>query len=91
MKKKMIKEGLLDEKGKANERTPVDWQSKYKDFTHYGQQSSNGAEAGTQAPSAAVAAEAGDAAPLQEEGSEGLERKKKKKKRKKESSDDEDD
>lgn len=34
-----MKEGLLSEKGKPNEKTPTDWFSKYKEFTHYGQQS----------------------------------------------------
>lgn len=34
-----MKEGLLSEKGKPNEKTPADWFSKYKEFTHYGQQS----------------------------------------------------
>lgn len=36
LKKKMMKEGLLDEKGKPNDRTPSDWHTKYREFTHYG-------------------------------------------------------
>lgn len=34
-----MKEGLLNEKGKPNEKTPSDWFGKYKEFTHYGQES----------------------------------------------------
>lgn len=34
-----MKEGLLSEKGKPNEKTPTDWFSKYHEFTHYGQES----------------------------------------------------
>ncbi|XP_015783729.1 H/ACA ribonucleoprotein complex subunit 4-like [Tetranychus urticae] len=34
LKKKMIKEGLLDSKGKPNDKTPKDWQ---KTYDHYGQ------------------------------------------------------
>jgi hypothetical protein len=34
----MIKEGLLDAKGKPNEKTPKDWQTNYKNYTHYGEQ-----------------------------------------------------
>lgn len=33
-KKKMIKAGLLDKHGKANDKTPADWQAKYKDLTN---------------------------------------------------------
>lgn len=36
LKKKLMKEGLLDEKGKPTDKTPTDWFTKYKEFTHYG-------------------------------------------------------
>jgi len=42
LKKKLMKEGLLDEKGKPNDKTPSDWYVRYKEFNHYGQTSSNG-------------------------------------------------
>ena len=32
MKKKMIKEGLLDKFGKPNENTPADWFEGYKEY-----------------------------------------------------------
>lgn len=37
-----MKEGLLDEKGKPNDKTPSDWYVRYKEFNHYGQTSPNG-------------------------------------------------
>ena len=33
-KKDMIRSGLLDKHGKVNEKTPVGWQSSYKDFRY---------------------------------------------------------
>ena len=47
LKKKLMKEGLLDEKGKPNDKTPSDWHSRYKEFTHYGPKSSNGQPSST--------------------------------------------
>jgi len=32
MKKKMVKEGLLDQRGKANEKTPKSWSGSYTDY-----------------------------------------------------------
>lgn len=81
LKKKMMKEGLLDEKGKPNERTPSDWHSKYKEFTHYGK-SPNG--------TGAAEGPAGDqqaSEPAAEQAETGAEKKKKKKKRKDEADD----
>ena len=34
-----MKEGLLDEKGKPNEKTPADWRTRYQELTHYGPKS----------------------------------------------------
>lgn len=37
MKKKLIQQGLLDEKGKPNEKTPSDWYKQYVHYTHSGE------------------------------------------------------
>ena len=82
MKKKMIKEGLLDEKGKANERTPSDWYSKYKELTHYGQRDSpNGATA----TPAAGQATSSTVSPVEQQPEQVAGEKKKKKKKRKDS------
>lgn len=90
LKKKMIKEGLLDEKGKANERTPSDWHSKYRELTHYGP--SSGSANGTGAAGSETAGDGGGGgdreAGAEESGAASSEKKKKKKKREKD--DDED-
>jgi H/ACA ribonucleoprotein complex subunit 4 len=91
LKKKMMKEGLLDEKGKPNERTPSDWHSKYRELTHYGPASGTGTGA-AETTSSSVAAggdqQQADAA-QQEIGAEKKKKKKDKKKRKE--ADEEDD
>lgn len=52
LKKKLMKEGLLSDKGKPNEKTPTDWFSKYHEFTHYGKESGPTPVAGGDAKSA---------------------------------------
>jgi len=37
LKKKLMKEGLLTEKGKPNDKTPKDWFLKYKEYSHSGE------------------------------------------------------
>lgn len=93
LKKKMMKEGLLDEKGKANERTPSDWHSKYREFTHYGQsRSPNGTGAAETTSSKTVAAgeQADGVGEQSAEQESGTEKKKKKKKKRKEADDGDD-
>ncbi|XP_013418158.1 H/ACA ribonucleoprotein complex subunit 4 isoform X2 [Lingula anatina] len=46
-KKKMIKEGLLTEHGKPNERTPQDWQNTYVDYSTPKKVVDGGGDAGT--------------------------------------------
>jgi len=78
-----MKEGLLDEKGKPNDKTPSDWYSRYKEFTHYGQPS-NGQPTST--PVVPVKDEEADVV-TPEEGGEGKKKKKKKSKEPKEDDD----
>ncbi|RWS29421.1 hypothetical protein B4U80_04871, partial [Leptotrombidium deliense] len=48
LKKKLMKEGLLDEKGKPNDKTPESW-LKYKEYKHSGEVASAGGDTGSQA------------------------------------------
>lgn len=53
MKKKLIQQGLLDGKGKPNEKTPPDWYKQYVHYSHFGE--------ADKAKSGKVAEEDGDA------------------------------
>lgn len=86
LKKKLMKEGLLDEKGKPNDKTPSDWHSRYKEFTHYGQSSSNGSPLTSH-----VNVEESSIATGGEEESEEKQKKKKKKKSKEPKEEEDDD
>lgn len=79
LKKKLIKEGLLDEKGKPNEKTPADWRTRYQELTHYGPKDTSGVAAGDGDGSGSSVS----AVPPQQDGQgqeEGKQHKKKKKK-----------
>lgn len=87
MKKKLIKEGLLDAKGKPNEKTPQNWFTLYKEYSHAGD-TIIGAETSTPA---SVPIKFEQTSPNGEEdipadgdGEAGEKKKKKKKKKKKE-------
>ena len=45
LKKKLIKDGLLDEKGKPNNKTPKDWYLKYQDYKHSSEVQSSSSKA----------------------------------------------
>lgn len=80
MKKKMIKEGLLDKFGKPNENTPADWFEGYKDYsTGLTQESSIKQERDTSPDRKRKASASPDITPKLEDNEE---RKKKKKKKK---------
>jgi H/ACA ribonucleoprotein complex subunit 4 len=44
IKKKLMKEGLLDDKGKPNDKTPADWYKRYREFSHYGEETTGEAK-----------------------------------------------
>ncbi|XP_074594212.1 dyskerin pseudouridine synthase 1 Nop60B [Brevipalpus obovatus] len=50
LKKKLIKQGLLDDKGKPNEKTPPDWYKQYTHYTHTGEVSASQPESQEQQP-----------------------------------------
>ena len=95
----MIKEGLLDEKGKPNDKTPKDWFKSYTSFSHYGEKSGTNNGNVTSEPLASqitdesfintsiVKTEPKDS--NEETGDEPEKKKKKKDKKKKEKEDDE--
>jgi H/ACA ribonucleoprotein complex subunit 4 len=84
LKKKLMKEGLLDEKGKPNDKTPSDWHTRYKEFTHHGETAPNG-QSSTSTPKVQ---EVEKDEPEQQEESEDKPKQKKKKKKSKEREDD---
>jgi len=91
LKKKLMKDGLLDEKGKANDKTPADWFKRYTEFSHTGEKLGSKSKAAVEEVEVEEASPNGDAVETVEQeeaaGGDGEERKKKKKKKKKESKD----
>ena len=80
----MIQQGLLDEKGKPNDKTPADWRQRYRQFSHFGEASGSTSEPASSTP-VAEAEEGQEVVDTQEEAvEEGVSKKKKKKKKKQE-------
>lgn len=99
-----MKDGLLDDKGKANDKTPTDWYKRYKEYSHTGEELSlsakkkdkssaggDSAEVASSPNGAGDAEEAAEVDEVKEEVEEGESEKKKKKKKKKHTKEEKDD
>lgn len=73
MKKTMIKQGLLDQRGKPNENTPSDWLTSYVDYSKgSGKPVAPGSPMVTAPSSPVVKSEAGEETPRKRKISEGV-------------------
>ncbi|CAG2121343.1 unnamed protein product [Medioppia subpectinata] len=87
LKKKLMKDGLLTDKGKPNDKTPKDWYLKYHDTSHANETDANptiSSPNGTKGKTEAIEEEGEE----EEDVQKVSEKKKKKKKKKKEDNSD---